>query len=64
MRTYARRWSLPSVKPHDFRHFVGTKLAKRDLHLTQKALGQKHLETTVQHDGLDELQDGLTNGWY
>jgi integrase len=57
MRTYARRWSLPSVKPHDFRHFVGTKLAKRDLHLTQKALGQKHLETTVQHDG-------LTNGWY
>ena len=48
MHTYARRWSLPGVKPHDFRHFVGMKLAKRALHLTQKALGQKHLETTTQ----------------
>jgi integrase len=36
---YALQCGLPYVKPHDFRRFVGTELAKRDLRQAQKALG-------------------------
>jgi hypothetical protein len=61
VRTYARRCGLPTVKPHDFRRFVDPELAKHDLCQMQKALGQKHLETTAQHDVLDEPQVGRTD---
>ncbi len=64
VRKYALQCGLPAVKPHDFRRFVGTELAKRDLRQAQKALGHKRLETTVQHYVLDELQPGLTDGLY
>lgn len=60
VRKYALQCGLPHVKPHDFRRFVGTELAKRDLRQAQKALGHQRLETTVQHYVLDELQPGLT----
>jgi hypothetical protein len=39
VRKDARRCGLPTVKPHDFRRFVGTELAKRDLRQAQKAWG-------------------------
>jgi integrase len=64
VRKYALQCGLPAVKPHDFRRFVGTQLAKRDLRQAQRALGHKRLETTVQHYVLDELQPGLTEGLY
>lgn len=64
VRKYARQCDLPEVKPHDFRRFVGTELAKRDLRQAQRALGHKRLETTVAHYVLDELQPGLTDGLY
>jgi integrase len=64
VRKYARQCGLPAVKPHDFRRFVGTQLAKRDIRQAQKALGHKRLETTAQHYVLDELQVGLTDGLY
>jgi len=64
VRKYALQCGLPAVKPHDFRRFVGTQLAKRDLRQAQRALGHKRLETTVQHYVLDELQPGLTDGLY
>lgn len=57
---YALQCGLTHVKPHDFRRFVGTELAKKDLRQAQKALGHQRLETTVQHYVLDELQPGLT----
>ena len=60
VRKYALQCGLAHVKPHDFRRFVGTELAKRDLRQAQKALGHQRLETTVQHYVLDELQPGLT----
>ena len=44
------------VKPHAFRRFVGTELARCDLRQAQRALGHKRLETTVQHYVLDEMQ--------
>lgn len=64
VRKYARQCGLAAVKPHDFRRFVGTQLAKRDIRQAQKALGHQRLETTAQHYVLDELQVGLTDGLY
>ena len=64
VRKYALQCGLLHVKPHDFRRFVGTELAKRDLRQAQKALGHQRLETTVQHYVLDELQPGLTEGLF
>jgi integrase len=55
---------LQHVKPHDFRRFVGTELAKKDLRQAQKALGHSRIETTAKHYLLDELEVGLTDGLY
>ncbi len=61
---HAEAVGLPSVKPHDFRRFVGTQLAAKDLRSAQLALGHKRLETTARHYVLDELEAGLTDGLY
>lgn len=55
---------MAHVKPHDFRRFVGTELARRDIRLAQKALGHKRIETTARHYVLDELAGGLTDHLY
>ena len=60
----AYRVGLVHVKPHDFRRFVGTELARRDIRLAQKVLGHKRIETTARHYVLDELAGGLTDGLY
>jgi integrase/recombinase XerD len=64
VRKYALQCGLPQIKPHDFRRFVGTELAKRNLRQAQRALGHQRLETTVAHYVLYELQPGLTEGLY
>ncbi|MFQ5915886.1 MAG: tyrosine-type recombinase/integrase, partial [Nitrospinota bacterium] len=64
VRKYARQCGLADVKPHDFRRFVGTELARRDIRQAQRALGHKRLETTAAHYVLDELQPGLTEGLF
>jgi len=61
---YAAVGGLQHVKPHDFRRFVGTELAKRDIRQAQKALGHARIETTAKHYVLDELEVGLTDGLY
>ena len=58
---YAKLCGLPNIKPHDFRRFIGTQLAKQDLRKAQKALGHKNIETTAKHYVLDELEVGLTD---
>lgn len=58
---YAKRAGLENVKPHDFRRFVGTKLAAKDIRQAQKALGHKSIETTARHYVLDDLEAGLTD---
>jgi integrase/recombinase XerD len=50
----------PGVKPHDFRRFVGTQLAKHDLREAQIALGHKRIETTAKYD-LREIRAGATD---
>ena len=64
VQQYAGAVGLWHVKPHDFRRFVGTELAKRDIRQAQKALGHTRIETTAKHYVLDELEVGLTDGLY
>jgi integrase/recombinase XerD len=64
VQKYAKVASLAHVKPHDFRRFVGTQLAKDDIRKAQKALGHKSIETTARHYVLDELEPGLTDGLF
>lgn len=55
---------IPGVKPHDFRRFVGTQLAKRDIRKAQRALRHKNIATTVKHYDLSELEPGETDDLY
>ncbi len=64
VRKYADDAGVADVKPHDFRRFVGTQLARNNLRMAQKALGHKRLETTARHYILDELEAGLTDDLY
>ena len=64
VRKYTLENGLTDVKPHDFRRFVGTQLARTDIRKAQKALGHKRLETTARHYVLDELEPGLTDDLY
>lgn len=61
---YADLVGLSHIKPHDFRRFVGTQLAQKDVRKAQKALGHKRIDTTVRHYVLDELEVGLTDDLY
>ena len=61
---YAAVAGLPPVTPHDFRRFVGTQLARRDVRQAQKALGHARIETTARHYIIDELEVGVTDGLY
>lgn len=58
VKRYADAAGLSHIKPHDFRRFVGTRLAKSDIRLAQKQLGHKRIETTAQHYILDDVQLG------
>lgn len=60
---YAHTCGLSSIKPHDFRRFLGTQLAKEDIRKAQLALGHKRIETTTQYD-LGKLELGLSNELY
>ena len=64
VQRYAHQVGLTHVSPHDFRRFVGTELARRDIRQAQKALGHARIETTARHYVLDELAGGLTDGLY
>lgn len=61
VRRYAGAAGLAHVKPHDFRRFVGTQLAKKDIRIAQKQLGHKRIETTAQHYVLDDVPVGVTD---
>lgn len=64
VKKYGAEGILTDMKPHDFRRFVGTQLAKRDIRTAQKALGHKRIETTARHYVLDELEAGVTDDLY
>lgn len=64
VKRYAEACQLDYIKPHDFRRFVGTNLAKTDARQAQKALGHKDINTTYKHYVLDEMEVGLTDGLF
>ncbi len=64
VRKYTQNAGMDAIKPHDFRRFVGTELARKDIRQAQKALGHKRIETTARHYILDELEVGLTDNLY
>jgi site-specific recombinase XerD len=62
---YAQQLGLDHIKPHDFRRFVGTRLAKeRGIRAAQMALGHKNIATTAAHYDLSELEAGMTDDLY
>ncbi len=61
VQRYATAVGLEHIKPHDFRRFVGTQLAKRDIRLAQNQLGHKRIETTAQNYVLDGVRLGVTD---
>lgn len=64
VKRYATQVGLASIKPHDFRRFVGTTIAKDNPRQAQKILGHKDINTTYKHYVLDELEVGLTDGLF
>ena len=64
VKRYTKAAGIENVKPHDFRRFVGTQLARRDIRVAQKVLGHKRLETTAAHYVLDAAPVGETEGLY
>lgn len=64
VKRYAAQCGIQHIKPHDFRRFVGTQLAAKDIRKAQKALGHKSIEVTARHYVLDELEIGLTDHLY
>jgi integrase/recombinase XerD len=61
VQRYATAVGLAHIKPHDFRRYVGTQLAKRDIRLAQNQLGHKRIETTAQNYVLDGVRLGVTD---
>ena len=61
VQRYANRLGLHHIKPHDFRRYVGTQLAKKDIRLAQNQLGHKRIETTAQNYVLDSVRLGVTD---
>jgi len=64
IKRYAAAVGLESIKPHDFRRFVGTTIAKDNPRQAQKILGHKDINTTYRSYVLDELEVGLTDGLF
>lgn len=64
VKRYAAVVGLANVKPHDFRRFVGTQIAKKDLRKAQLALGHKSIEVTAKHYVLDSLTGGETENLF
>lgn len=61
VQRYAKALDLEYIKPHDFRRFVGTQLAAKDIRLAQNQLGHKRIETTAQNYVLDSVKVGVTD---
>ena len=64
VQRYADASGLAHIKPHDFRRFVGTQLARRDIRKAQLALGHKSIEVTARHYVLDKLEAGETDNLF
>ena len=65
VQKYAAAVGLAHVKPHDFRRFVGTQLAKRQgVHIAQIVLGHADASTTLNNYVLTEVEGNETEGLF
>lgn len=64
VKAYANQCGIDYIRPHDFRRFVGTQLAKTNPRNAQRALGHKRIATTMDNYVLDELEVGITDNLY
>lgn len=65
VQKYAAAVGLENVKPHDFRRFVGTQLAKRQgVHVAQLVLGHADASTTLNNYVLSEVEGNETEGLF
>lgn len=65
VKKYAAAVGLGNVKPHDFRRFVGTQLAKRQgVHIAQIVLGHANASTTLDNYVLSEVEGDETEGLF
>lgn len=64
VKNIGAQFGMPHIKPHDFRRFVGTQLARTDIRQAQLVLGHKNIGTTAKHYVLDEVPLGTTEGLF
>lgn len=64
VKKMAGQYGMPEVKPHDFRRFVGTQLAKDDIRKAQRVLGHVSIDTTAKSYIMDEVPLGSTEGLF
>lgn len=64
IKVYGAKVGVHNVKAHDFRRFVGTQLAKKDIRVAQKVLGHASIAVTAAHYVLDDIQPGVTEGLF
>lgn len=64
VKRVAESLGIPHVKPHDFRRFVGTQLAKTNLRAAQKVLGHADISTTAKYYVMDDVPAGITEGLF
>lgn len=64
VKHYGRQLGIPHIKPHDFRRFVGTQLAKINIRTAQKVLGHASIETTVNNYVMDDFSPGVTDSLF
>lgn len=64
IKNIAEELGMPHIKPHDFRRFVGTQLAKTNLRAAQLVLGHADISTTAKYYVMDEVAPGITEGMF
>lgn len=58
---YAKQLGIDHIKPHDFRRFVATQLARKDIRQAQRVLGHANINYTMQYYVLDKVEIGITD---
>jgi integrase len=60
VKRYAGQCGYPDITTHDFRRYVGTRLAKINPTTAKNALGHASVQTTIDHYDLNELELNIT----
>lgn len=64
VKVYGEQVGLQNIKAHDFRRFVGTQLAAKDIRVAQKVLGHANIATTAKYYIMDNVEAGVTDSLF